>query len=103
MTKKPKNISLNNEEIEWFPCCGRCSPFLAEIMHFRQLFLGTFTALAKKTSARLREIAPSTVASSRNLANVFLANAVHQVISVDISQVSKCFCVQRPQIDVLAS
>ena len=31
-----------------------------------------YTALAKKTSARLRELAPSSVASSRNLADVFL-------------------------------
>ena len=35
-----------------------------------------YTALAKKPSARLRELAPSTVANSRNLADVFLANAV---------------------------
>ena len=36
-----------------------------------------YTGMSKKTSARLRELAPSSVASSRNLADVFLDNPVY--------------------------
>ena len=39
-----------------------------------------YTVLAKKTLARLRELATVLGASSRNLADIFLANAVHQVM-----------------------
>ena len=38
------------------------------------------TALAKKTSARLRELATVLGAISRNLADVFLANAVQKIL-----------------------
>ena len=34
--------------------------------------------MSKKTSARLRELAPSSVASSHNLADIFLDNPVHK-------------------------
>ena len=61
-------------------------------------FMVQTTALAKKTSARLRAFAPSTVASSRNLADVFLANAVYiddQALHCDDRCLSSSYTVRK--------